>query len=444
MKIFYRTIKLIVILHFFLITKIFFSQNIINTLGSGGIFTVKDASNNFFTVTQSTGQVNILKTLRLEMTTGTTGGVLYWGNDRFLHNYGTGNTFLGKFSGNFTLTGRSNTGIGEGVFNALTTGSNNSAMGYSALSRNTSGIENSAYGFSSLVFNTTGSSNSAFGCFSLRNNTTANYNSAFGHSTMLSNITGIENSAFGYSALTTNTGGSWNSAFGMESLLNATVNFNTAIGCRSGTNLTTGSGVICIGYNSQPSSGSAVNQLTLGNSSVTSLRCAVNTITSLSDRRDKKNIKDLEPGISFLMKIKPRQFNWDKREWYENGISDGSKMQDVLTAGFISQELDEAQTSENAAWLDLVLKDNPDKLEAKAGNLLPVIVKAVQEIKAENERLKELHTALMNKNQKYKLILSRLKQSQQKLTGEIELIKEQNHQPTYREPGEIKSGENVK
>ncbi|MBK6505544.1 MAG: hypothetical protein IPG02_07720 [Ignavibacteria bacterium] len=34
------------------------------------------------------------------------------------------------------------------------------------------------------------------------------------------------------------------------------------------------------------------------------------------------------------------------------------------------------------------MKDNPDKLEATYGNLLPVMVKAIQELKVESEKLK--------------------------------------------------------
>ena len=133
----------------------------------------------------------------------------------------------------------------------------------------------------------------------------------------------------------------------------------------------------------EPTSASATNQITLGNNQITSLRCNVTTITALSDSRDKKNIKDLDLGIDFLMKLKPRIYNWDKREWYENNMSDGSKMKEEPTAGFIAQELDEAQTTEKAEWLNLVLKDNPEKWEATPGNLLPIMVKAIQDLKAE-------------------------------------------------------------
>ena len=101
--------------------------------------------------------------------------------------------------------------------------------------------------------------------------------------------------------------------------------------------------------------------------------------------RDKKNIKDLSLGLDFITKLKPRQFNWDKREWYEDNKSDGSKMKEAPTAGFIAQELDEVQTTENAEWLNLVLKDNPEKWEATYGNLLPVMVKAIQDLKSEKD-----------------------------------------------------------
>jgi hypothetical protein len=39
--------------------------------------------------------------------------------------------------------------------------------------------------------------------------------------------------------------------------------------------------------------------------------------------------------------------------------------------------------------LQLVLKDNPDKLEASPGKLIPMLVKAVQELSAEVKELKE-------------------------------------------------------
>jgi hypothetical protein len=270
---------------------------------------------------------------------------------------------------------------------ANNTGNRNTAVGYTTLQNNSTGSNNSAFGFSSNYLNSTGSDNSSFGSYSLTNNTTGYENSAFGRSSLYANTTGFGNSAFGNGA---------------------------------GQFISSGSNLTCIGYNAEPTSGSATNQITLGNSAVTSLRCAVTTITALSDARDKKNIKDLGLGIDFLMKLKPRQYNWDKREWYENNISDGSKMNEEPTAGFIAQELDEAQITANAEWLNLVLKDNPEKWEATPGNLLPIMVKAIQELTIKNEKLK------IEKDEEIaelKTRLSKYEEMQTMLVKELEQLK---------------------
>jgi hypothetical protein len=154
------------------------------------------------------------------------------------------------------------------------------------------------------------------------------------------------------------------------------------------------------------------------------MRCNVQNISSLSDARDKKNITDLSLGLDFLMNVKPRLFNWDKREWYDNNISDGSKMKETPTAGFIAQELDEVQKSENAEWLNLVLKDNPEKLEATPGNLLPVMVRAIQELKVESEKLKIENSELKNKNEKLSTEVESLKSMNERLVRLEKMLSE--------------------
>jgi len=399
-----------------------YSQSITNTLGSSGFFTIKDAANNYLTLTQSTGQVNIFRSLRLENTTSSGLGIIFKGADRFLHNYGTDNIFLGVNAGNFTMTGTDNTAVGMNSLRYNTTGyqitavgrnalNNNvsggyiTALGYNSLFSNYNGFYNTALGYQTLYTNYDGGYNTAVGSWSLYNNTNGNYNTALGMNTLSQNTTGIQNTAVGYSSLHNNFNGSnntglgfeslrWtttgfqNTAVGYRSLYNNQGNYNTALGHNAGSTITTGANLTCIGIDAAPSSATALDQVTLGNGFVQFLRCNVQTISSLSDMRDKKNITDLTLGLDFLMKVKPRQFNWDKREWYEGNKSDGSKMKETFTAGFISQELDEAQTNENADWLNLVLKDNPEKLEATYGNLLPVMVKAIQELEIKNEELR--------------------------------------------------------
>jgi len=164
----------------------------------------------------------------------------------------------------------------------------------------------------------------------------------------------------------------------------------------AGFNLTSGNNNTFIGAGAFASAEVVSNEIVLGNSDITTLRCNTSTISALSDRRDKKNIKYLPLGLDFLMKIKPRLFNWDRREWYEDGISDGSKMNKTPTAGFIAQELDSVQINTGAEWLNLVLKTNPERIEATPGNLFPIVVKAIQDLKFENDALAEENTKLQN------------------------------------------------
>jgi hypothetical protein len=404
------------------------AQNITNTIGTSGVFRIKDGTTTYFNIRQSDGMTDLSGNLRLVSTVSNLKGIIYKDLESFIHDFGGtglgGNTFMGLSSGNFTLTtARYNTGIGKRVLSDITTGSQNTGTGFICLSNITTGSENSGYGSASLFTNSSGNFNSGFGTNSLYRNTTGSYNIAVGTNALYANTTGnyncsvgvnslpgnsigennvaigylsLQNNVAGYSntgigsnSMTENINGAGNTSVGAFSLTGSTTgDLNTAIGYQSASNIVSGNNNTLVGYNSEPSSSSVSNQITLGNNQVTSLRCNVTTITSLSDARDKKNIHDLTLGLDFISRLKPRMYNWDKREWYDNNVSDGSKMQDAPVAGFIAQELDEAQASENAGWLNLVLKDNPEKWEATPGNLLPVMVKAIQELKEENDRLR--------------------------------------------------------
>ena len=394
-----------ILLFSILISLSCFAQNdITNTIGTNGSFIIKDGTTAFFSLSQSDGGIT------LPETTSPSLGVINKGSYRFIHDFKPagaigGNTFMGMNSGNFTMTALTNnessfnTGIGASSLYALTTGSYNTALGFSSLFSNSSGSNNTAVGFGTLSLNTIGQENTAMGANSLQYNSSGYYNTAIGYNSLLSNTAGFHNTAVGH-----------------HSLLNNDGNYNTALGYNAGSTITTGSNLTLLGIDANPTSGTATNQITLGNGFVSSLRCNVQSISSLSDARDKKNIKDLNLGIDFLMKIKPRLFYWDKREWYSNNKSDGSKMKEEPTAGFIAQELDEVQISENAEWLNLVLKDNPEKLEATSGNLLPIIVKAIQDLKKENDELKAR--------------LIKFEQVQNTLTTEIQKLETNNNEAT--------------
>ena len=111
--------------------------------------------------------INLNNSILLPATTGPTVGVIALGTslftDRFMHNFGDDNCFVGNSSGNFSLTGSSNTGIGTDVLNSTTSGSNNSACGFESLFSLTSGGNNSAFGYVSLGRITSGNNNLALG-----------------------------------------------------------------------------------------------------------------------------------------------------------------------------------------------------------------------------------------------------------------------------------------
>ena len=196
-----------------------------------------------------------------------------------------------------------------------------------------------------MSVNTTGSFNVAMGASALQNNTTASNNTSIGYASLISNGTGGNNTAIGYAA-------------GYGSSLNGN---------------STGSNNTFIGFNAVGTSSSASNVITLGNGSIGTLRCQVTTITSLSDERDKKDIINLNAGLEFLNKLRPVSFTWNTRDKAKVGIEDN---------GFIAQELIAAQEEAGITIPNLINADNPDKLEAGYGTLIPVLVNAIKELSA--------------------------------------------------------------
>lgn len=231
------------------------------------------------------------------------------------------------------------------------------------------------------------------------NNAYMNFNNTTSYNYTINNVNGISgsnNTFFGYYTGATATGSN-NTFYGSNAGLIATTGSNnTFIGYNAGVNATTGSNLTCIGYNAQASSGVTGNEITLGDTNITNLRC-YGGLTNPSDRRDKTDIENLPVGLDVLNQIQPRRFKWDRRDWYENGVSDGSKKAYNWTSGFIAQEFDEVQQNNNAEYLNLVYKPNPEKIEITPNNLLPVIVKAIQDLSNENKQLKERVETLENK-----------------------------------------------
>ena len=110
-------------------------------------------------------------------------------------------------------------------------------------------------------------------------------------------------------------------------------------------------------------------------------------MTSISDNSDKtKCIRTGTYGLDFINTISPRQYTWNTR--------DGSVRDGKTNISSIAQEL-QVHEGENDI-LDLVLDVNPEKLEIKPGNLIPILVKAVKDLSAANTALEARVAALEN------------------------------------------------
>jgi hypothetical protein len=315
-------------------------------------------------------------------------------------------TALGVNAGGSSETGIFNTSIGVGAGNALTSSNANTSIGYNAGKGVTA-----AGGFAVFAGYNAGSQGQGSGgavgvgrdALKLTSSVSSGGSSptAVGYQAMSDGIISEGNTAFGAWALKGVTGmlGTQNTGLGCRTGIYLTSGSNNVfIGYNAGsvgTGLETGSNNIIIGHDAASSTGSVSNEITLGNSSITVIRAAVTSITSLSDERDKKDIKDLTYGLDFISNLKPREFVWDNRPeikeeiTYEEGES-FDETKEIKTEvefysenkgkkdfGFIAQEV---QAVDNDI-LRLVYDENPDKLEMSYGKLVPILVKAIQELK---------------------------------------------------------------
>ena len=270
-----------------------------------------------------------------------------------LNNQGiNGQGTINIFGGSLLLRANAPNGTNNGPFIGTSTGSGASGFGNLALG------PNAGQAFANCA------GNIAVGTGTLLRTTSGGGNVGVGREVLRQNITSSSNTGIGYQALDNTTGGS-----------------NTAVGSNAGTQLTSGQNNTLLGRQAQPSSATVSNEITLGNSSVATLRCNVTSITALSDARDKKDVEDANIGLDFINDLRPVKFVWDTR--------DGAK-KDIKEVGFIAQELDEVQQKHGVEdHLQLVLKNNPDKLEASQGKLIPILVQAIKDLKKELDELKK-------------------------------------------------------
>jgi len=154
---------------------------------------------------------------------------------------------------------------------------------------------------------------------------------------------------------------------------------NTAVGARAGNSDTSTTGnCMALGYNAQWNTGGS-NQIVLGDNNIATLNCNVQTISSLSDVRDKTNIENIPVGLNYINALRPVKFDWERRD----GSYQGQK-----AFGFIAQELNDVQDQFGyKEYTKLVYEHDPNRLEASPMNTYPILVKAVQELSQQNQEL---------------------------------------------------------
>ncbi|MBN1338668.1 MAG: tail fiber domain-containing protein [Bacteroidales bacterium] len=355
---------------------------------------------------------------------------------------GVSNTAFGNSSLQENTNGLCNTASGYSALNLNTTGNYNTAHGHSALKDNVTGDNNTAIGHQALYSNNSGNSNVAVGkkaLYSSENRSNlvaigdsalynnglgvtmwyhATNNTALGSKALYANTVGDENTASGYHALYANEDGYFNSAFGSFALdnnvsgicnaafgshvmtNNVSGSYNTALGYFSFTTANNYSNSAAIGYNAYIT---ASNQVRLGNTSVASIGGYANW-TNISDERFKRNIRQNVPGLQFIMKLEPVTYQLDVEkldDFLGCGNRENSRGDDELIkksarkkaaeiqTGFIAQDVERAA---NEIGFDFSGIDKPenenDHYGIRYAEFVMPLVKAVQELAAENQELK--------------------------------------------------------
>jgi hypothetical protein len=218
----------------------------------------------------------------------------------------------------------------------------------------------------SLCSNTTGDENVAIGTLALASNTTASTNTAVGTNALICNTTGSANTTVGKDALGKQTTGANNTSIGQGALNSVTSGFgNVAIGNDSGAQ---GAMIDITGED---------NRAVFGHNSITNAYVKV-AFTVTSDQRDKTNLGTVPHGLDFVNQLNPVSFQFKKSR--DNDAPHGD-----MRYGFLAQDI-LALEGDNPVIID---NEFEDALKYKGEHLVPVLVNAIKELKAEIDELKK-------------------------------------------------------
>jgi len=241
----------------------------------------------------------------------------------------------------------------------------------------------------------------------MRSNTTASFNTATGFASLYSNTTGINNTAAGVSALYANISGSNNVGIGFNVAQNAAVTASQQCVYVGASIAPTAnySNAIGLGYgitNAQLAS----NKVRIGNAAITV--CEVPVVwTVSSDKNIKSEIKYDVPGLELITKLQPATYFYK-----EHLTKHGDKA--FRYNGLLAQDVDKILTDMGLVN-SIVSKPNADGSGSwgiRYAELTLPLIKAVQELKNENDLLKAKVTELEAKTAKIDYLEAAIKELQ--------------------------------
>jgi len=356
---------------------------------------------------------------------------------------GAGNIFIGTEAGDKTDDGDGNVGIGLRALGA-NCADQNTAVGASALAACT-GRDNTAVGFSAGTTNIGGLENTAVGVFALRFNATGNNSTAVGNQALHRSLAN-NNTAVGGLAAEQVTSGTQNTFIGAKAGENATTpdssvfigfnaggdaivtgNQNVLIGQDAGKNITSANTSVMIGFNNgdamvnggantsvgsgnsfsstgvdtefiygRNATGGGAATMTIGNGDTDATLAIDGSDTSwaaASDLRLKKNIVTSTAGLSFIKELRPIQYEWKNRGEVDSSITRYHEADSTEPCrgvggtfhGFVAQEVKTAIDNHSSQFSDKhnIWRERVDGIQSVSpGNLVPMLVKAIQELEA--------------------------------------------------------------
>jgi hypothetical protein len=298
-------------------------------------------------------------------------------------------------------TGQFNTAIGAQAMLSNTAGDHNVAVGSGSMRNNTGGYQNTSVGRNALYSNN-GFCNTAIGSFALESNTAGVNNVAIGWYASGENTLGFSNTAIGSSALVNNLSGDYRTGLGY-SANTAGISYNNNTG---------------LGYNADCT---ASNQVRIGNSAITSIG-GYTSWTNISDSRFKHMVAEDVVGLDFIRALRPVTYQMDLRAiddwWAENyAVSDSSsgdpgvEKSKIRYSGFIAQEVEAAAKALGYSFSGVDgPKNEKDFYGLRYAEFTVPLVKAVQELAAENALLKIKMEVMLKEIEKLNSEISNLKQ----------------------------------